>query len=54
MLQIAVSGKKLVAPGERFVFALNKPKGYLCSSKRPEEGEHAPSKLVVDIFEASA
>ena len=49
-----MNGKKLLEPGERFVFALNKPKGYLCTSKRPEEGEKAPSKLVVDLFEVSS
>ena len=46
-----MNGKKLVQPGERYIFALHKPKGYLCSSVRPAEGETAPSRLVIDLFE---
>ena len=49
--QISVNGQRLAQPGERYVFALNKPKGYLCSSVRPAEGELAPSRLVVDLFQ---
>lgn len=46
--KIAVKGKALSSePPRRVYFALNKPKGYLCSNKSNTEN----GKLVVDLFE---
>ncbi len=43
---IFVGKKRIIAPEEKICFVLNKPKGYLCSSQRPDSS----TKLVIDLF----
>ena len=43
-----MNNKPLPRSTKKYYFALNKPKGYLCSSKAFKEQEKA--KLVIDLF----
>jgi len=44
--RIDVNGKRISNLEKKVCFALNKPKGYLCSSQRPDPS----TKLVIDLF----
>jgi len=50
LLQITVSGKPLPKSTAKYYFALNKPKGYICTSQGSyQEGRR--QRLVVDLFQ---
>lgn len=48
LLQILVDGRPLPKSKRKYYFVLNKPKGYLCSTKAFKEQQNP--KLVLDLF----
>ena len=51
LLQISVNGKPLASQKpKQLYFALNKPKGYICSSTASDNAQQTP-RLAVDLFE---
>ncbi len=48
-LQILVDGNTLAHRQKQLCFALNKPKGYICSNKASLRDQQTP-RLVVDLF----
>ena len=49
-MQITVSGKPLPKSSAKYYFALNKPKGYICTNQGSRE-EGGRQRLVVDLFQ---
>ena len=50
-LQVSVQGKKVfAAPQKKYYFALNKPKGTLCSNTPGSAAEGGAANLVTDLF----
>lgn len=50
-LQVSVNGKPIFAlPQKKYYFALNKPKGCLCSNTPGSSDEGGSSNLVIDLF----
>lgn len=47
--RVVVDGKPLILSTKRFYFAINKPKGYICSSVA-SEGHEDTGRLVIDIL----
>ena len=51
LLQVRVRGKRVFSlPQRKHYFALNKPKGYLCSNSPGSADEGGAANLVTDLF----
>lgn len=48
--RVSVNGKPISITTKSYIFALNKPKGYICSNKATDE-TISGGRLVVDLFD---